>query len=96
MVAAESNQGSAQKTILKRVVKDSAFPAFVVFVVLIAVNFYFQDRFFTYRILRSSFMAYTPLILISMAQAIIIISGLPGAVLWWQKRDTETPVDQVA
>jgi uncharacterized protein (TIRG00374 family) len=27
-------------------------------------------------------------------QAIIIISGLPGAVLWWQKRDTETPVDQ--
>ena len=29
-------------------------------------------------------------------QAIIIISGLPGAVLWWQKRDTETPADQAA
>jgi ribose transport system permease protein len=75
MVTAESNQGSAQKTFLKRVVKDSAFPAFVVFLVLLGANFYFQDRFFTYRILRSNFMAYTPLILISMAQAIIIISG---------------------
>ncbi len=29
-------------------------------------------------------------------QAIIIVSGLPGAVLWWQKRDTETPADQPA
>ncbi|MFN2184210.1 MAG: lysylphosphatidylglycerol synthase domain-containing protein, partial [Anaerolineae bacterium] len=29
-------------------------------------------------------------------QAIIILSGLPGAVLWWQKREPETPTDQPA
>ncbi len=29
-------------------------------------------------------------------QAIIILSGLPGAVLWWRKRDTETPADRPA
>ena len=34
-------------------------------------------------------------LLMSLAmQAIIIISGLPGAVLWWQKREPETPADQ--
>ena len=75
MVMAQPNPGSAQKTFLMRVVKDPAFPAFVVLLVLLGVNYYFQDRFFTYRILRSNSMAFTPLILISMAQAIIIISG---------------------
>lgn len=27
-------------------------------------------------------------------QAIIILSGLPGAVLWWQKRETRTAIEQ--
>ena len=29
-------------------------------------------------------------------QGIIIISGLPGAVLWWRKREPETPGEQAA
>jgi uncharacterized protein (TIRG00374 family) len=36
-------------------------------------------------------------LLMSLAmQAIIIVSGLPGAVLWWRKRESETPADQPA
>jgi hypothetical protein len=29
-------------------------------------------------------------------QAIIILSGLPGAALWWRKREVELPADQSA
>jgi hypothetical protein len=36
-------------------------------------------------------------LLMSLAmQAIIILSGLPGAVLWWRKREVEPPTNQPA
>jgi ribose transport system permease protein len=75
MSAVTSNQGSTFRKFAGRIVKDPAFPGLIVLFVLLALNFYFQNKFFSYRILRSNFMAYTPLILVAMAQATIIISG---------------------
>jgi ribose transport system permease protein len=69
------NKGGVLKKLATRLIRDPAFPGLLVLIVLLALNFYFQNRFFSYRILRSNFMAYTPLILAAMAQAIIIISG---------------------
>lgn len=58
-----------------QILRDPAFPGLIVLFILLALNFYFQNRFFSYGILRSNFMAYTPLILAAMAQATVIISG---------------------
>jgi ribose transport system permease protein len=70
-----NNDSSAFKKFMGKFVKDPAFPGLIVLLILLALNFYFQNKFFSYRILRSNFMAYTPLILAAMAQATIIISG---------------------
>jgi ribose transport system permease protein len=73
---AETDNGAGTfKKFMAKLVKDPAFPGFVVLIILLALNYYFQNKFFSYRILRSNFMAYTPLILAAMAQATIIISG---------------------
>jgi ribose transport system permease protein len=69
------NARSTFKKFGGKIVRDPALPGLIVFIVLLALNFYFQNEFFSYRILRSNFMAYTPLILVAMAQAIVIISG---------------------
>lgn len=57
------------------VYKDSSFPGFIVLVLLIIINAILQPNFFSYVIVKSNFMTFTPLILASVAQAIIIISG---------------------
>ena len=75
MNAATGNGSSAIQKRLSKLVKDPAFPGLIVLIILLALNYYFQNKFFSYRILRSNFMAYTPLILAAMAQATIIISG---------------------
>ena len=75
MSAFKDNEASAFKKSMLKIVKDPAFPGLVVLILLLALNYYFQNKFFSYRILRSNFMAYTPLILAAMAQATIIISG---------------------
>lgn len=69
------NRRSNYKKILRKLVRDPTFPGLIVLIILLALNYYFQNKFFSYRILRSNFMAYTPLILAAMAQATIIISG---------------------
>ena len=66
MSAVISNQDSMFRKFADRIVKDPAFPGLIVLFVLLALNFYFQNKFFSYRILRSNFMAYTPLILAAM------------------------------
>ena len=75
MSSVKDNETSALKKSMLKFVKDPAFPGLIVLILLLALNYYFQNKFFSYRILRSNFMAYTPLILVAMAQATIIISG---------------------
>ncbi len=75
MASAGNSQNNTMKRYWGKIVKDPAFPGFIVFLILLAVNVYFQNNFFSSRIMRSNFMVYTPLILVAMAQAIIIISG---------------------
>ena len=75
MSPVKDNETSALKKSMLKFVKDPAFPGLIVLILLLALNYYFQNKFFSYRILRSNFMAYTPLILVAMAQATIIISG---------------------
>ncbi|MCG8375961.1 MAG: ABC transporter permease, partial [Chlorobiales bacterium] len=70
-----SDKNGLRKTVLMKVVRDPSFPSLLILAALIGVNFYYQSNFFSYRIMRSNLMAYTPLILAAMAQAIIIISG---------------------
>jgi ribose transport system permease protein len=55
--------------------KDPSFPSFVALVLLIIINVSIQPNFFSYSTVKSNFMTFTPLILASMAQGIIIISG---------------------
>jgi ribose transport system permease protein len=63
-----------KETALK-VYKDASFPGFIVLIILIIVNVSLQSNFFSYNTIKSNFMTFTPLILVSIAQAIIIISG---------------------
>jgi ribose transport system permease protein len=60
---------------LAGVTRHPAFTAFLVMLVLLVVNAILQPKFFSYRAIKSNFSAFTPLILASMAQGIIIISG---------------------
>lgn len=60
---------------LKNYSKDSSFPAFIVLVLLVVINASLQPTFFSYDSVKSNFMTFTPLILVSMAQGIIILSG---------------------
>jgi len=55
--------------------KESSFPSFIVLVLLIIINASLQPTFFTYSTIKSNFMTFTPLILVSIAQGIIILSG---------------------
>lgn len=55
--------------------KDPAFPGFIVLVLLVIINASLQPNFFSYSTVKSNFMTFTPLILISMAQGIVILSG---------------------
>ncbi len=63
------------KALLKEYTRDPSFPSLVVLLLLIIINVSIQPNFFAYRTVKSNFMTFTPLILISMGQAIIILSG---------------------
>ena len=69
------NKTSLFISFLKNYSKDPSFPSFVVLVLLVIINASLQPTFFTYNSIKSNFMTFTPLILISMAQGIIILSG---------------------
>ncbi|MCP4401084.1 MAG: ABC transporter permease [bacterium] len=75
MKSVENNQMTSVKKPLSGIVGNSSFPSFLVLLVLLVVNAFLQHKFFSYRIFKSNFMSFTPLILASMAQAIVIISG---------------------
>ena len=63
------------KNVLKDYSRDPSFPSFVVLTLLIIINVSIQPNFFAYSTVKSNFMTFTPLILVSMAQGIIILSG---------------------
>ncbi|MEX2104202.1 MAG: ABC transporter permease [Bacilli bacterium] len=55
--------------------QSSLFPTTIIFLIIIAVNAYLQPGFFTIDVLKSNLASFTPLILASMAQAIVVIVG---------------------
>jgi len=61
--------------LLKNVTGQASFSTLVVLLVMVAINVYFQPDFFTPDVLESNLATFTPLILISMAQALVIIVG---------------------
>jgi len=68
-------RGTRFKNYLKNFTKESTFNSFIILVMLVIINASLQHNFFSYAIVKSNFITLTPLILISMAQGIIIISG---------------------
>lgn len=63
-----------KKTFLK-FKKSPAFSSVLLFAILVLLNALLQQRFFTPAVLKSNMMTFTPLILLAIAQAIIVISG---------------------
>ncbi len=55
--------------------KSSVFSSVIVFILLLVINIVLQPRFFTGPVLKSNIMTFTPLILLAMAQAVIVLSG---------------------
>ncbi|MFN2167045.1 MAG: ABC transporter permease [Anaerolineae bacterium] len=74
-MSAKANTRSGLRDLAGAVTRHPAFTPFLVMFVLLVVNAILQPRFFSYRAIKSNFSAFTPLILASMAQGIIIISG---------------------
>lgn len=60
---------------LKGILQDSAFPSFAMLVLLIIVNAILQPSFFSYQVFKINLITFTPLILVSLAQATVILSG---------------------
>lgn len=54
---------------------NTMLPGMIVFVVVVSMNIFLQPTFFNANIMKSNLLTFTPLILIAMAQAVIILSG---------------------
>jgi ribose transport system permease protein len=59
----------------RELLQNSSFPSFLMLVLLVAVNAILQPNFFSYQVFRINFMTFTPLILVSLAQATVILVG---------------------
>jgi ribose transport system permease protein len=62
-------------SLLKRWSKNPNFPSVIVLIVLLVINVVLQPNFFSLYSIKSNFKTFVPLIMVSMAQAIIMISG---------------------
>ena len=60
---------------LRGIMQDSSFPSFLMLVLLVIVNAILQPGFFSFQVFRMNFMTFTPLILVSLAQATVILVG---------------------
>lgn len=67
-------QGGAHKP-LARLTQNPTFPGLLILLVLVAANVALKPQFFSYNFLKINFKTFTPLILVSIAQAIVLISG---------------------
>jgi ribose transport system permease protein len=63
------------KVNIRKIYQNSAFPGFIFFICAVTVNIILQPNFFSIKVLQSNLLTFTPIILVSIAQAIIIISG---------------------
>lgn len=61
--------------IAKKSMQSSAFPTFTVLILMIIINVILQPGFFSPDILKPNITTFTPLILVSMAQGIVILAG---------------------
>jgi len=61
--------------IFKEISQNPTLPSLVVVIILVVINIILQPTFFTYRAFKSNFLTFTPLILVSIAQAIVILAG---------------------
>ncbi|MEN3185869.1 MAG: ABC transporter permease [Atribacterota bacterium] len=52
-----------------------ALSSLFVFLVIFSINVYLQPRVLTYRVLYSNLSTFTPLVLVAMSQAVVILSG---------------------
>lgn len=60
---------------IKQSSKSREFPSIVILLVIIAINIILQPSFFSINVLNSNLLTFTPLILVSIGQAIIILGG---------------------
>jgi ribose transport system permease protein len=60
---------------IQRIQQHSLFSTLIVFIVVVAFNAYLQPGFFSYDVFKSNLASFTPLILASMAQAVVILVG---------------------
>jgi len=69
--------GSARggSTFFRSLGRSTTFPALLILAVLLTANMVLQPRFFSVRGFNMNLMMFTPLILASMAQGVIVISG---------------------
>ena len=63
------------RQVLRGLPQHSSFPSFLMLVLLIVVNAILQPTFFSYQVFKMNFMTFTPLILVSLAQATVILVG---------------------
>lgn len=62
-------------TNLKTYARNPSFPGLLILIFLVIVNVILKPQFFSYNFLKFNFKTFTPLILVTMAQAIVLISG---------------------
>ena len=60
---------------LRGVLQDPSFPSVMMLLLLVVVNAILQPGFFSFQVFRINFMTFTPLILVSLAQATVILVG---------------------
>lgn len=60
---------------VRSILLDSTFPSFLMLLLLIVVNAILQPDFFSYQVFKVDFMSFTPLILVSLAQATVLLVG---------------------
>jgi len=65
----------SERRLLRELLQNSSFPSFLMLVLLVAVNAVLQPNFFSYQVFRINFLTFTPLILVSLAQATVILVG---------------------
>ncbi|HVO39909.1 MAG TPA: ABC transporter permease [Spirochaetia bacterium] len=61
--------------VFRGLLQDSSFPSFLMLVLLVIVNAILQPGFFSFQVFRMNFMTFTPLVLVSLAQATVILVG---------------------
>jgi len=64
-----------QLTSLKKFAKSREFPALIILLIIIALNFMLQPNFFDLNVLNVNLRTFTPSILVAIGEAIIILAG---------------------